>query len=122
MKTIGYFEGTPAELLTRMNLLGVDVFPIGNVWDNYGKNVEIITKTDVDLIIGWTHKVLPVHGVTRTAKDLLWTAQTLNIPIILLAPSELYDNAKKAIGDAVAFASIVDPKQAEDKIKEILKL
>ena len=57
MARIGYFEGTDPLLLTRLAVEGIETLPLSNTWDHYGKYVNHLYRDEVDVIVGYLHKV-----------------------------------------------------------------
>ncbi|MFX1367495.1 MAG: hypothetical protein ACFFAY_02725 [Promethearchaeota archaeon] len=133
MKIIGYFDGTDSILLTKLVAKGYGTIPIANDWDGAGKIASHIEPGDVDLIVGYLHKVIapireakgdPKHvsSLYRGLKpfDLLYPAKAHGIPALIIAPKEDHKAAKKALGEAADFVTVVTPENAEGKILELL--
>ncbi len=138
MKIVGYFEGTDSQLLTKIVASGFCTLPLANEWDGHGKNASHIEPGDVDLIIGYLHKLLPplrecedkstktitmgvdIHRGFRPI-DLLYPAKAYNIPVLVVVPSEYKEEAKELLGEAAEFAIIVSPSDLEKKVREILE-
>ncbi len=121
MKIIGYLEGTDASFLTKLVAKGIDTLPLGNGADNHGKYVGLLSKTDsVSLVIGYLHKVVPTaeHGIAP--KDMLYSCRLHNIPVMLLVPTELQEEAKKILKEAAGDVILVDPKNVWDETIKIL--
>jgi hypothetical protein len=119
--------------LTKLVARGFGTIPIANDWDGAGKTVSLIEPGDVDLIVGYLHKVIaPIRetkeksGKTRpihrglTPYDLLYRAKTFEIPTLIIASKDDYKVAKKALGKAADFVTIVAPEDLEGRILEIL--
>ena len=130
MKTIGYFDGTDSSLLTGLVANGFGTLPLANDWDTHGKNASHLEPGDVDLIVGYLHKMVPPfrksregedHPVrTSTPYDLLYSAKTNDIPVLVIVPVEHHKAAKQILGEAAGFVTIVKPEDIEDKVREIL--
>ncbi len=122
-KLIGYFDGTDSLLLTKLAAKGCGTIPIANYWDGAGKIATQLEPGDVDLIIGYLHKVMaPVReGRNEAPYDLLYRAKTFEIPTLIIASKEDHKDARKALGKAVDFVTLVDPADLEGRILAILE-
>ncbi len=133
MKIVGYFDGTDSLLLTKLVAKGIGTIPIANDWDGAGKMASHLEPGDVDLIVGYLHKVIaPVREVEEktgripkmyrglTAYDLLYRANTFDIPTLIIAPKTDHKAAKKALAKAAGFVTLVTPDEVEEKILGIL--
>ncbi|MFW9888071.1 MAG: hypothetical protein ACFFER_07815 [Candidatus Thorarchaeota archaeon] len=129
MKIIGYFDGTDSILLTNLVARGYGTIPIANDWDGAGKLASLIEPGDVDLLVGYLHKVIaPVReseeAVTMhrglTPYDLLYRAKVFDIPALIIVPKDAHKAAKKALGKAAKFVTLVAPEDVEEKILAIL--
>ncbi len=138
MKIVGYFEGTDPFVLTRLVAEGYGTIPLANPWDNHGKIASRILPGEIDLIIGYLHKLLPPVGKritpdTHTTKmgidparditplDLLYPAKTNEIPVLVIAPYDCHDEAKELLGEAADFVTFVKHEDLEKTAIEILK-
>ena len=124
MKTVAYLEGTDPEFLTKLVCMGYKTLPIGNDIDNHGKNIAYISIADnVDLIVGYLHKVSPLPTMTKSLKEFLTPGIIHHIPIFLLAPTEALNEAKKIVSEATTSDSIkvIDPKNLRTEALKILR-
>ena len=124
MKTIAYLEGTNPDFLTKLVCMGYKTLPIGNDTDNHGKNIAFISIADkIDLIVGYLHKVSPLPNVTKSLKDFLTPGIIHQIPILLLAPKETLNNAKKIVMEATKspYIKVIDSEDLMDESMKILK-
>jgi len=124
MKTVAYLEGTDPEFLTKLVCMGYKTLPIGNDIDNHGKNIAYISIADnVDLIVGYLHKVSPLPTMTKSLKEFLTPGIIHHIPILLLTPKETLAPAKKIVSEATDSTSIrvIDYKNLMDEAMKILK-
>ncbi|MGD0422786.1 MAG: hypothetical protein ABSA92_04945 [Candidatus Bathyarchaeia archaeon] len=125
MARVGYFEGTDPLLLTKLAAEGVETLPVGNTWDGHGKYVNHLSKGEVNVVVGYLHKVIPAEQ-TRTAMfqlmldNMLTACKTYDIPVLLIAPANLHEKAKKILGDAGPNTHIVAPEELEAQIKKYL--
>ncbi len=120
MKKVGYLEGTDSVFLTRLAARGVDTLPLGNGADNHGKYIGFIDKSDeINLVITYFHKVVPLQAQKATPQSLLQACQLNNIPVLMIVPREIQDLAAEKLKDVTADIHMVDP---EDVMKEALKV
>ena len=124
MKTVGYLEGTDPEFLTKLVCMGYKTLPIGNDFDNHGKNIAFVSISDkIDLIVGYLHKVSPLPDVTKSLKEFLTPGIIHKIPILLLASKETLTNAKKIVTEATTskYIKVIDHKNLLGESMKILK-
>jgi hypothetical protein len=120
---IGYFEGTDPLLLATLAAEGVETLPIANTWDGHGKPVNHLSKGEVDVVVGYLHKVIPAEQ-GRTAmfelmlNNMLVACKTHNIPVLLIAPSRLREKAQKLLGDVGSNVHVVSPEELEAQIRK----
>jgi len=125
MSRVGYFEGTDPLVLTTLAAEGVETVPIGNTWDGYGKYINHLTKGEVNVVVGWLHKIMPAEE-QRTSllpiilENLLGVCKVHNIPVLLTVPVHLHDKVKKLLGDVGPNIYIVAPEQLEATIRKYL--
>jgi hypothetical protein len=123
MKTVGYLKGTDPEFLTKLVRMGYRTLPIGNDIDNHGKNIAFISIADnVDLIVGYLHKISPLLTATKSLKEFLTPGIIHRIPILLLTSKETLPYAKKIVAEATTSTSIkvIDDKDLMDESMKIL--
>jgi hypothetical protein len=134
MKTVGYFDGTDPLLLTRLVALGYSTMPLANDFDEAGKPSAHLEPGDVDLIVGYLHKLTPISrkeppstgsGMEKSKDlkplELLYPAKTYDIPVIVIVPAEHHKAAKEILGEAADFVELVTPDELEDKVLGHLK-
>ena len=125
MARVGYFEGTDPLLLSMLAAEGVETLPVANTMDRHGKNVNQLSKGEVNVVVGYLHKVIPAE-IKRTASfqlmldNMLSACKAYNIPVLLIVRSTLRDEAKKIIGDAGSNVHIVSPEELETQIRKYL--
>ena len=135
MKTVGYFEGTDPNLLTEIVAKGCGTLPIANDWDGHGKIASHLEAGEVDLIVGYLHKLIPPERLSTSKKghaleeyrgmkplDLLFRAKTYDIPVLVVVPAGHHDAAKKVLGEVKEFVEVVSPENLEKKAMEILEV
>ena len=98
MKVVGYLEETDSILLTKLATYNIDVLPLGNCADNYGKYIGTLTKSDdVGVVVGYVLKVLPVYWQLLPPKAILFSFMINKIPVLLIASEEYIKVAKKLL-------------------------
>jgi hypothetical protein len=135
MKTVGYFEGTDPILLTEIVAKGCGTLPIANDWDRHGKIASNLEAGEVDLIVGYLHKLIPPERLTTSKTghaleeyrgmkplDLLFRAKTYDIPVLVVVPTGHHDAAKKVLGEVDDFVEVVSPEDLEKKVMGILEV
>jgi hypothetical protein len=123
MKLVGYLEGTNSTYLTRLALRGVDTLPLGNGADNHGKYIGFIDKSDsIDLVITYFHKIVPLTEQKTSPQSLLQACQLNNIPVLIIAPKELHEQAQAALKDVTTRYTLVDPDEVMDNARRILDI
>ncbi len=124
MKTVGYFDGTDSNLLSKLAASGYCTLPIGNEWDNHGKTASHLEPGEVHLIITYLHKLLPAREVVKKAipipMDLLYPAKAYHIPVLVVVPEGFQKKAEKVLGEVVEFIEIIAPDKLEARVREIL--
>lgn len=125
MARVGYFEGTDPILLSMLAAEGVETLPLANMWDQHGKYVSDLKEGEVNVVVGYLHKVIPVED-TRTAllslmvDSMLSACNAYNIPVILIVPANLREKAKKILGDTKVNIELVAPEELEGRIRKYL--
>jgi hypothetical protein len=125
MTRIGYFEGTDPLLLSTLAAEGVETLPVANTWDGHGKPVNQLSKGEVNAVIGYLHKVIPTEHVRTSMFELmldnmLAACKTYDIPVLLIAPANQRDKAKKILGATRPNLQVVAPNEVEDQIRKHL--
>ncbi len=122
---VGYFEGTDPLLLSTLAAEGVETLPVANMWDHHGKYVSHLSKGEVNVVVGYLHKILPAEEV-RTAllsimvDDMLSACKVHDIPVLLIVPATLHEKAKKILGDTKVNIHLVAPEELEAQIRKHL--
>jgi len=119
MATVGYLEGTDSTILTRLAVSGIDTLPLSNGVDGHGKYVNHLSKGEVDVVVGYAHKLTPASGIPTSPKDMLFTYRIQNIPVLVVAPGEAHDAAKKVLGEAT-YKAVVAPENLFDEIRKVI--
>ena len=125
MGRVGYFEGTDPVLLATLAAEGVETLPIANTWDAHGKPVTHLVKGEVDVVVGYLHKVIPAgQGHTPMFEllldNMLVACKTHNIPVLLIAPLKVHDKAKKLLGNLGPNVHLVTPEDVEAQLRKHL--
>lgn len=124
MARIGYFEGTDSLLLATLAAEGVETMPVANTWDSHGKPVYHLNKGEVNVVVGYLHKVIPTEEQRTSLFELmldnmLAACKLHGIPVLLVAPAGLRDKAKKLLGERPN-VHIVSPEELEAQIRKYL--
>lgn len=125
MGKVGYFEGTDPLLLTTLAAEGVETLPIANTWDAHGKPVSHLVKGEVDVVVGYLHKVIPAEQ-GRTAMfellldNMLVACKTHNIPVLLIASKNVHEKARKLLGNVGPMVHLVSPEELEKEIRKYI--
>jgi hypothetical protein len=125
MPRVGYFEGTDPLLLTKLAAEGVETLPLANTWDGHGKFANHLSKGEVNVVVGYLHKVIPAEPL-RTASlplmldSMLSASRAHNIPVLLIVPVNLHDKAKKILGEVGSNIQIVAPEELEAQVRKYL--
>jgi hypothetical protein len=125
MSRVGYFEGTDPLLLTTLAAEGIETLPVANTWDAHGKYVNHLSKGEVNVVVGYLHKVIPAESLRTSALSLmvdsmLSACRAHDIPVLLIVPAPLRDKAKNILGDVGPNVHIVAPEQLESEIRKYL--
>ena len=120
MARVGYFEGTDPLLLAKLAAEGIETLPLANTWDGHGKYVNHLSKAEVNVVVGYLHKVIPAEQERMQPADLLFACRNFDIPVVLIAPSALRDKAKKMLGDVGPNVHVVAPEELEAQIRRYL--
>jgi hypothetical protein len=120
---VGYFEGTDPLLLTKLAAEGVETLPVANTWDGHGKYVNHLSKGEVNVVVGYLHKVIPAESVRTSSLSLmidnmLSACKVNDIPVLLIVPATLQDKAKKILGDIGPNVHIVALEELEAQIRK----
>lgn len=111
--------------MTKLAAEGVETLPVGNTWDGHGKYVNHLSKGEVNVVVGYLHKIIPAEQV-RTAMSslmldhLLSACKVYEIPVLLIVPAILQEKAKKILGDAGPKVHLVAPEELEGQIRKYL--
>jgi hypothetical protein len=123
MGRVGYFEGTDPLVLATLAAEGVETLPIANTWDAHGKPVNHLGKGEVDVVVGYLHKVIPAQQ-ERAAMfeflldNMLVACKTHNIPVLLIVPSGVHEKARKLLGNVGSQVHLIDPGDLEEQIRK----
>ena len=122
-KTIGYMEGTNSDLLTGLIIEGFDTIPLSNGFDNHGKNIAHVTKTDnLGLVVGYLHKFLSYSSeFKKISDDTFSSLKAYKIPTVFLVPKNKQDKAKKFLKGKGVNYSFADPAEITNVVTKMLK-
>lgn len=120
MARVGYFEGTDPLLLSKFAAEGIETLPVANMWDGHGKYVNHLTKGEVNVVVGYFHKVIPAETERAAPGDLLFACKTLEIPVVLIVPAAAREKAKNQLREAGPKIHFVAPDEVEGEIRKYL--
>ena len=107
-KVIGYFEGSDSVWLTSLQLQGHDTLPLSNGADGHGLNVQQLSpQHQVDLVIGYLHKLVPVPGRDLLVRDQLHATKVYDIPVLIACPGAAHAAGRARLGDLPPNAVLV---------------
>jgi len=118
-------QGTDPALLSMLAAEGVETLPVSNTMDGHGKPINHLTKGEVNVVVGYLHKVIP-NEQARTSMfelmldNMLVACKAYNIPVLLVAPSEVQEKAKRLLGETRSNVYVVTPGELEAKIRKYL--
>ena len=123
MKTIGYMEGTDSDFLTNLLIDGVDTLPLSNGWDNHGKFIAHIAKTDnISVVVGYLHKFFTLWQDQTIVEDILSSLKVSKIPTVFIVPKNQHANAKKLLKGRGVNCHFSDPLDLTKTVAAILKI
>jgi hypothetical protein len=99
--------------------------PVANTWDGHGKYVNHLSKGEVNVVVGYLHKVIPAESVRTSSLSLmidnmLSACKINDIPVLLIVPATLQDKAKKILGDIGPNVHIVALEELEAQIRKYI--
>jgi hypothetical protein len=124
-KSVGYFEGTDAALLTRFVCEGYDTMPVSNGYDSHGRHVRLINEEKrYDLLIGYLHKIFAPASLEMTDytdhNDVFQVCRTYKVPLMLVVPAELEKQARRLFDEVPDIVYFVDPGDVVTVANKIL--
>jgi len=122
---VGYFEGTDPLLLSKLAAEGIETLPVANTWDGHGKMVSHLTKGEVNVVVGYLHKVIPAEPLRTSAlpimvDNLLSACRVHDIPVLLMVPDPMREKAEKILSGTEVKIHILPPEQVETEIRKYL--
>jgi hypothetical protein len=115
-------EGTNSELLTNLMLEGFETLPLANGWDNHGKYIAHVNRTDnVALVVGYLHKFIPVSKEFKIGEDILSSLKAYKIPVVFIVPKTKHEKAKRYLKSKGLKYSLADPTNLTAFVLGILK-
>lgn len=122
MKIVGYMEGTNSELLTNLLLEGFETLPLSNGWDNHGKYIAHVNRTDgLALVVGYLHKFIPLSREFKIGEDILSSLRVYKIPAIFIVPKGKQEKAKKILRGKGLVYQFTDPSDLTKAVLGVLK-
>ena len=120
MARVAYFEGTDPLLLSKLAAEGVETLPVANTWDGHGRYVNHLSRSEVSVVVGYLHKVIPAMQERIRAPDLLFACKNFDIPVVLIVPASLREKAEKILGDVGPNVTVTAPEDVEAEIRKHL--
>jgi hypothetical protein len=122
MKTIGYMEGTNSEFLTNVIVEGIDTMPLSNGWDNHGKFLAHITRTDnISVVVGYLHKFFTLSREPKIVEEILSSIRAYKIPTVIVVPRGKQEKAKKLLKGRSINYIFADPNEITGAVMGILR-
>jgi hypothetical protein len=122
MKIVGYMEGTNPELLTNLMLEGFETLPLSNGWDNHGKYIAHVNRTDnLSLVVGYVHKFIPVAKELAKEEEILSSLKVYKIPTVFIVPSAKHAKTKKILSRKGLKYKLADPAEVSKVIMSMLR-
>ena len=122
MKTIGYMEGTNSEFLTNVIVEGIDTMPFSNGWDNHGKFLAHITRTDnISVIVGYLHKFFTLSQEPKIVDEILSSIRAYKIPTVIVVPKDKQEKAKNLLKGKGINYIFADPDEITSAVMGILR-
>ena len=103
----------------------METLPLANTWDGHGKYVNHLGKGEVNVVVGYFHKVIPAEQ-ERTAMfelildNLLSSCKVYEIPVLLIVPTRLREKAKAILGEPGKWVHLVSPEELEAQVRRHL--
>ncbi len=120
-KSVGYFEGTDARLLTALVLSGYDTIPVSNGVDHHGMCVgRVNQQTKTDILIGYPHKITAQPDDELQVQDVFHICKTYDIPLLLEVPQHLQQQTKDLLGETPNVVELLDPSDTLDRALQLL--
>ncbi len=118
---IGYLAGTDPLILSRCAALGINTIPLSNGWDNHGKYIGLLSKTDnVALVIAYLHKLIAPPEMKTRPGDFLTACKIHQIPVLVICHERVMAKAKKKLSGVKAKLHWVTPDTLFDTVMEVL--
>jgi len=125
MARVGYFEGTDPLFLSKLAAEGIETLPIANTMDRHGKNVNQLSEREVNVVVGYLHKLIPAEEVRTSSlplmvDNILSACTTHDIPTVLIVSASAHDKAKTLLANSEAIVHIVAPEELETEVRKYL--
>jgi len=82
--------------------------------------VNHLSKGEVNVVVGYLHKVIPAEQDRTKATDLLFACKNFDIPVVLIVPTSHREKAKKMLGDVGSNVHVTAPEDLEAEIRKHL--
>jgi len=82
--------------------------------------VNHLSKGEVNVVVGYLHKVIPAEQDRTKATDLLFACRNFDIPVVLVVSTSHREKAKKILGDVGSNVHVTAPEDLEVEIRKHL--
>jgi hypothetical protein len=82
--------------------------------------VNHLSKGEVNVVVGYLHKVIPAEQDRTKATDLLFACKNFDIPVVLVVSASHREKAKKILGDVGSNVHVTAPEDLEAEIRKHL--
>ena len=122
MKTIGYMEGTNSELLTNLLVNGVETLPLSNGWDNHGKFIAHVTRSDnISVVVGYLHKFFAISMGPKVVEEMMSSLKAYKIPTVFIVPKAKQEKARKLLKGMGVNYTLADPGDLTKVVLDAMK-
>ena len=123
MKIVGYFDGTDSRFLTRWVLRGYGTLPVSNGADGHGTYVSQLSSHDVQVVVGYLHKIVPPKSPkwrNMGPNDLIYPLKLAQVPIVIIVDEEDKALAAEFLRGVDADLIFASPSEVTDTVIELL--
>ncbi len=108
--------------MTNLILEGYDTLPLSNGWDNHGKYIAHINRTDnLVLVVGYLHKFIPVIKEYPAGEDILSSLKAYKIFVVFIIPGGKQAKAKKMLASKGVSYKLASPAGVSKTVMKILE-
>lgn len=124
MKVIGYFDGTDSRFLTRWVLRGYGTLPVSNGADGHGTYVSQLSGHDVNVVVGYLHKIVPPKSPkwrNMQPNDLIYPLKLAQVPVVIIVDEEDKGRAEEFLRDVDGAMIFASPEKVVEVVEGLLK-